>query len=250
MYLIYLTCLVFQVSLLIGKQIVFILVMFLNRFCRNIRMIFIRMYLEYNFKITLKMLFLFIFPLFLSCFATLFLVSTEKRGNFRRLTPSLNNYSSVRNKRRTPNPFANVQKFFTTKWSSFVRKSVINFQVMILYLDCVVRITSHVQTLFLDLVSILYGVQFQSSPQNLCLLRPPFIRHLRVETFHVENVIRRIFHIAHCTYFIPNVYKGYICMYLHNTFYITSLCNIQMNWIHHTLYLCNLDFLFTQQGSW
>ena len=44
-------------------------------------------------------------------------------------------------------------KFLTEKWSNFYGKSVINSEVMFLYLDSVVRITSYVQTLILDLVS-------------------------------------------------------------------------------------------------
>ena len=39
------------------------------------------------------------------------------------------------------------------KWFDFDFKNVINNKVMVLYLDSVVRITSHVQTLILDLAS-------------------------------------------------------------------------------------------------
>ena len=44
-------------------------------------------------------------------------------------------------------------KTFAQKWSNFDVKSLINSEVMILYLDALVRITSHVQTLILDLIS-------------------------------------------------------------------------------------------------
>ena len=49
---------------------------------------------------------------------------------------------------------------------------------MIFYLDFVVNITYHVQMLSLNLVSPIYEVYYQRSPQTI-KTHPPFIRHFR-----------------------------------------------------------------------
>ena len=63
---------------------------------------------------------------------------------------------------RVPNEYPpHVYQFlviFDLKCQNFEVKSVNSCQILILYLDLFVRITSHVQTLLLDLVSLTYEV--------------------------------------------------------------------------------------------
>ena len=67
---------------------------------------------------------------------------------------------------------ASLRKFLTKKQSNCDVKSVINSEVMILYPDSLVRVTSHIQTLIINLVQTRYGGQFQRSPQAPRLSRP------------------------------------------------------------------------------
>ena len=50
-------------------------------------------------------------------------------------------------------PLISFWKFVTKKWSNFDAKGAISCQVIILYLDFVVRITSYVKTLMFDILS-------------------------------------------------------------------------------------------------
>ena len=74
-------------------------------------------------------------------FNTYIITKRRMKGNM------LRRYSSAPNKR--PH-FYQFGKFVTQKLSNFDVKSVISWHVTILYLDFVVKITSHVQTLILD----------------------------------------------------------------------------------------------------
>ena len=96
---------------------------------------------------------------------------------------------------KRPLSLINFWKFWK-KWLNFDVKILVNSEVMILYLDSVVRITSHGQTLFRSLWKLVIATRnFLGSSKNFLGSRdhlrtpayeePSFIRHWLLDFFRI-----------------------------------------------------------------